>query len=151
VESLHRPQIGFTAAPTADPYASASAGTYSLPAHLVEALLQQHVALNARMAEWCQPPGPQPVLPSTPPPTPKPFKDFLPNLPPYSGDGAPEAFLAQFRTQARHLEIPPQLLPRQLIAKLTGDALTWFNLRFAGQDTTVTLEEIALALRNEFG
>ncbi len=60
----------------------------------------------------------------------------------------PEAFLAQFRTQACLLEIPPQLLPRPLIAKLTGDAfkLTWFNLRFAGQDTTVTLEEIALAL-----
>ncbi len=38
-----------------------------------------------------------------------------------------------------------------MIAKLTGDALTWFDLRFAGQDTTVTLEEIALALRNEFG
>ncbi len=86
-----------------------------------------------------------------PPPAPNPFKDFLPNLPPNAGDSAPEAFLVQFRTQARHLEIPPQLLPRQSIAKLTGDALTWLNLRFAGQDTTVTLEEIALALRNEFG
>jgi hypothetical protein len=38
-----------------------------------------------------------------------------------------------------------------MIANFTGDTLTCFNLRFAGQDTTVTLEEIALALRNEFG
>ncbi len=45
----------------------------------------------------------------------------------------------------------PQPLLRQLIAKLTGDASTWFNLLFASQDTTVTLEEIALAFHNESG
>ncbi len=38
-----------------------------------------------------------------------------------------------------------------MIAKLSGDALTWFNIHFAGQDTTATLNQIALALRNEFG
>jgi hypothetical protein len=38
-----------------------------------------------------------------------------------------------------------------LIAKLSGEALTWFNLRFAGEDTTASQEDIALALRQEFG
>ncbi len=41
----------------------------------------------------------------------KPFKDFLPNLPTYSCDDAPEVLLTQFRTHARHLGIPPELLP----------------------------------------
>ncbi len=34
---------------------------------------------------------------------------------------------------------------------MRGKALTLINLRFAGQDTTATLEEISLALRNDFG
>ncbi len=60
----------------------------------------------------------------------------------------PEAFLAQFRTLAHQLQIPHDQLNHQLITKLSGDALTWFNLHFAGQDTTATLDQIAGALRN---
>jgi len=81
----------------------------------------------------------------------KPFKDHLPGLPPYSGAAPPEPFLARFRTLARHLLVPAELLPRQLIAKLTGEALEWFNLHFAGQDDTASVEQIALGLRTAFG
>jgi len=81
----------------------------------------------------------------------KPFKDHLPGLPPYSGAAPPEPFLARFRTLARHLSVPAELLPRQLIAKLTGEALEWFNLHFAGQDDTASVDQIALGLRAAFG
>ncbi len=70
-----------------------------------------------------QPPLLVPAQHSGDPPPPRPFKDFMPNLPSYLGVGVPDAFLAQFRTQDYHLFVPSDLLTRQLIAKLTGDAL----------------------------
>ncbi len=75
----------------------------------------------------------------------------MPNLPSFSGVDAPEAFLAQFPTQAHHLSVPSDLLTRQLIAKLTEDALDWFHLHFAGQDATATIDQIAVGLRTAFG
>ncbi len=95
--------------------------------------MQQVAALRAELALTRQPPLLVPAQPSRDPPPPRPFKDFMLNLPSYSGVDAPEAFLAQFRTQAHHLSVPPDLLTRQLIAKLTGDALDWFHLHIAGQ------------------
>ncbi len=65
---------------------------------------------------------------------------------------APEAFLAHFRTLVHQFQAPQDQLNHQLIAKpLSGDALTWFNLHFARQDINATLDQIALALRNDFG
>jgi len=127
-EALAAAQASQTAAP---------ASSSQLITDLVSALLQQQATSQAP--------------PYTPRPITKPFKDFMPKFPPYSGTDAPEAFLAQFRTLAHQFQIPQDQLNHQLIAKLSGDALTWFNLHFAGQDTTATLDEIALALRNEFG
>ncbi len=73
--------------------------------------------------EWCQPPGTRPVLANDAATRNQTTQRLPPETAlPYSGDGAPEAFWAQFRTQARLLEIPLQLLSRPLIAKLTGDA-----------------------------
>ena len=117
----------------------------------LDALMQQNAALLAELALLRQPPLLVPAQPSRDPPQPRPFKDFMPNLPSYSGGEAPEAFLAQFRTQAHHLSVPPDLLTRQLIAKLTGDALDWFHLHFAGQDATATSDQIAVGLRTAFG
>ena len=50
-----------------------------------------------------------------------------------------------------HLSVPPDLLTRQLIVKLTGDALDWLHLHFAGQDATATIDQIAVGLRTAFG
>jgi hypothetical protein len=151
VDSLHRQIAKLQSALAAANTTTAPVHASSVSQTVVDALLQQNALLSARLAEMCRPAEPTMVAPPAPQPALKPFKDFLPNLPTYSGDDAPEGFLTQFRTHARHLGIPPELLPRQLIAKLRGEALTWFNLRFAGQDTTATLEEISLALRNDFG
>ena len=117
----------------------------------VDALRRQNAALLAEVARLQRPPLLIQPQPSWDHPQPRPFKDFMPNLPSYSGVDAPEAFLAQFRTQAHHLSVPPDLLTRQLIAKLTGDALDWFHLHFAGQDATATSDQIAVGLRTAFG
>ncbi len=48
------------------------------------------------------------------------------------------------------VSVPSDLLTRQLIAKLIGDALDWFHLHFAGQDATATIDQIAVGLRTAF-
>ena len=131
--------------------AAQPASPRSCPSEVLDALMQQVAALRAEVARSQQPPLLVPTPPSRDLPQPRPFKDFMPNLPSYSGVDAPEAFLAQFRTQAHHLSVPPDLLTRQLIAKLTGDALDWFHLHFAGQDATATIDQIAVGLRTAFG
>jgi len=88
-----------------------------------------------------------------PPQVSKPFKDFLPQLPPYTGETAnpPEAFLAAFRTFARQANIPAEERARQLFAKLTGTARDWFATEFAHQSEAVTEAQIACGLRKAFG
>ena len=54
----------------------------------------------------------------------KPFKDWIPQADPYSGEAkrAPEAFSAQFRLYARQNFVPGTERARQSIGKLTGPA-----------------------------
>ena len=60
----------------------------------------------------------------------KPFKDWIPQVDPYSGEAnrAPEAFLAQFRLNARQNSVPDTERARQLIGKLTGPTQLWCTL-----------------------
>ena len=92
---------------------------------------------------------------AAPVPTPvaKPFKDYLPQLPVYTGDasGLPEAFLAAFRLFARQAGVPPDERTRQLSAKLAGNAHDWFTTEFAHQQEAVTEAQIACGLRKAFG
>ena len=92
---------------------------------------------------------------AAPVPTPvaKPFKDYLPQLPVYTGDasGLPEAFLAAFRLFARQAGVPPDERTRQLCAKLAGNAHDWFTTEFAHQQEAVTEAQIACGLRKAFG
>ena len=83
----------------------------------------------------------------------KPFKDWIPQVEPYSGEAkrAPEAFLAQFRLYARQNSVPDTERARQLIGKLTGPAQLWYTLTFANDPTTATEAQIALGLRKAFG
>jgi hypothetical protein len=73
---------------------------------------------------------------AAPAPTPaatKPFKDYLQQLPVYTGEasGLPEAFLAAaaFRVLARQADIPLDERTRQLCAKFAGNAHRddWFT------------------------
>jgi len=92
------------------------------------------------------------TAPPPPAPTPsKPFKDQLPTFLPYTGADSPETFLAAFRTQVFQSSLREEELPRQLITKLSGEALAWFNMHFAGQETPATVAEIAYGLRTAFG
>jgi hypothetical protein len=113
VASLHRQVAKLQSALAAANTANAPVNASSVSQTVVDALLQQNALLSARLAEVCRSVEPPMVSPAAPQPALKPFKDFLPNLPTYSGDDAPEAFLTQFRTCSHHLGIPPELLPRQ--------------------------------------
>ena len=75
-----------------------------------------------------------------PPPAPKPFKDYLPQLMAFTGDNTcpPEAFLAQYRLHARQNKVPSDERARQLSAKLAGAAQDWFNLEFSRQPEAAT-------------
>lgn len=125
-------------------------------ASLQEVLLQQAVSLQALVAHLLPPSAPSvsPAHPAPPNPAPslaKPFKDYMPGLTPYSGTGSPDVFLASFRTQACQHGVPADELPRQLIAKLSGEALTWFNMHFAGHEAPATVDQVAYGLRTAFG
>lgn len=88
-----------------------------------------------------------------PPPAPKPFKDWIPLVAPFVGDGpvTPEAFLAQYRLQARQNKVPTEERPRQLSAKLTGTALSWYTLTFSRNPEVATEAQLSLGLRKAFG
>jgi len=83
----------------------------------------------------------------------KPFKDWLPQVTPYSGesDRTPEAFLAQYYLYVRQHHVPATERARQLIGKLTGLAQNWYTLTFANDPGTATESQIALGLRKAFG
>jgi hypothetical protein len=84
----------------------------------------------------------------------KPYKDYLPEVQPYSGEQPaiiPEAFLAQFRLYAQQHGVPERERLRQLIAKLTGEAQRWYALEFGNDPTRVSEATIAVGLRREFG
>ena len=93
------------------------------------------------------------AAPATTPAAAKPFKDYLPQLPVYTGEtsGLPEAFLAAFRVLARQAGIPLDERTRQLCAKLAGNAHDWFTTEFAHQLEAVTEAQIACGLRKAFG
>ena len=92
---------------------------------------------------------PPPVVPAVT----KPFKDWLPQVTPYSGesDRTPEAFLAQYYLYVRQQRVPAAERARQLIGKLTGLAQSWYTLTFANDPGTATDSQIALGLRKAFG
>ena len=83
----------------------------------------------------------------------KPFKDWLPQVTPFSGetDRTPEAFLAQYYLYVRQQRVPAAERARQLIGKLTGLAQSWYTLTFANDPGTATESQIALGLRKAFG
>ena len=83
----------------------------------------------------------------------KPFKDWIPQVDPYSAEAnrAPEAFLAQFRLYARQNSVPDTERARQSICKLTGPAQLWYTLTFANDPTAATEAHIALGLRKALG
>lgn len=86
--------------------------------------------------------------------TAKPFKDWLPQLPAFSGserNRTPEAFLAQFYLYAHQQKVPAEERPRQLVGKLTGPAQAWYTHKFATNPDAATEAQIALGLRQTFG
>ncbi len=83
------PGTGFIACSREDPVPSAISVSGEV-GEVLDALKQENEALLAELAQLRQPPLLVPVQPSMDPPPPRPFKDFMPNLPSYSGVDAPE-------------------------------------------------------------
>ena len=76
----------------------------------------------------------------------KPFKEWIPQVDPYSGEAnrAQEAFLAQFRLYAWQNSVPDTERALQLIGKLTCPAQLWYTFTFANDPTTATKAQTAL-------